>query len=54
MLGRGLVQQDLELASQQEFLEPAQVFDHGLILVFAEQADGFDFFVHACFPEVGH
>jgi hypothetical protein len=30
------------------------MFDHGLILVFAEQADGFDFFVHVCFPEVGH
>jgi hypothetical protein len=28
------------------------VFGHGLVLVFAEQADGFDFFVHARFPEM--
>ncbi|MDP2706814.1 MAG: hypothetical protein Q8O70_04835, partial [Burkholderiales bacterium] len=30
-----------------------KVLDHGLVLVFAEEADGFDFFVHACIPEWG-
>ena len=51
MFRRGLVEQYLELAAEQKLLKTEDMIGHGPVLVLAEQADGFDFFVHARFPE---